>query len=306
MTLSRISGVFAAALTPLMTDFSPDLDAVPRFLSFLAERGCHGALILGTTGEGPSFSPIQRETIYRAAMSIKESHPDFILLAGTGTPSLDETTALTRQAFDLGFDGVVVLPPYYYRNATEEGLFRWYARVLSVAVPEDGALLGYHIPAVSGVALSLDLLSRLKDTFPDRFYGIKDSSGDPGNARQLGERFRNDLIVLTGYDRLFSFALENGASGCITAPANLISPILRRIWDAYQAGESDQIAQQEATAIREKMDSFPPASSLLKALLAANYNFPRWPVAPPLLPLSDTALGKALTEVDLVKAKLSI
>lgn len=299
MTLPRISGVFAASLTPLNSDYSLDLDALPPYLGFLAERGCHGALLLGTTGEGPSFSPAQRESIYRSATRVRQVHPEFTLLAGTGTPSLEETAALTRLAFELGFDGVVVLPPYYYRNAPEEGLFRWFERIMQRSVPPDGALLGYHIPAVSGVPLSLTLLARLKDAFPDRFYGIKDSSGDADHARSLGERFGKELVVLTGNDRLFSLALANGASGCITAPANLISPILRRVWDAHQAGEPDATAQERATAIREKMDRFPPAPPLLKALLAAHYNFPRWPVMPPLIPLSEAVLEKALTEIEL-------
>ena len=299
MALSRISGVFAASLTPLKSDFSPDLDALPGYLDFLAGRGCHGALLLGTTGEGPSFSPPQREEIYQAAARVREAHPDFTLLAGTGTPSLDETVALTRLAFELGFDGVVVLPPYYYRNATEEGLFRWYEHVIQQAVPAGGAFFGYHIPSVSGVPLSLSLLSRLKDAFPDRFYGIKDSSANADHARQLGERFGKDLAVLTGNDRLFTLALENGASGCITAPANLISPILRKIWDAYQAGNPDTAAQEQATSIREKMDRFQPFPPLLKALLAAHYNFPCWPVAPPLMPLSATVADIATADVDL-------
>ena len=300
MALSHISGVFAAALTPLKSDFSPDLEAIPEFLNFLAGRGCHGALLLGTTGEGPSFSPPQREAIYQAAARVREVHPDFTLLAGTGTPSLEETTSLTRCAFELGFEGVLVLPPYYYRNVTEEGLFRWYEGVIQQAVPAGGALFGYHIPAVSGVPLSLALLSRLKDAFPEQFYGIKDSSGNAEHARQLGERFGKNLAVLTGNDRLFTLALENSASGCITAAANLISPILRKIWDAYQAGSPDTAAQERATSIREKMDRFQPFPPLLKTLLAAHFNFPRWPVSPPLMALSEAAAQTATEEIELL------
>lgn len=279
------SGIFAAALIPLRANFSPDLEAVSPFLSFLAQRGCHGALLLGTTGEGPSFSPKQRKDVFRAALEIRRDHPDFYLLAGTGTPSLDETCILTRSAFDLGMDGVVVLPPYYFRKASNDGLFAWYQEVLLKSVPADGAIFGYHIPGMSGVSLSIDLLARLKDTFPKQFMGIKDSSGDPAFAAELGRRFGKDLLVFTGNDSLFTLALHSKASGCITALANLISPDLRRIWETFQSGQPDLQLQEKVNSIRAILDRYPPAPPLLKALLARFFSFPRWPVCPPLLPL---------------------
>jgi 4-hydroxy-tetrahydrodipicolinate synthase len=137
-----LSGVYAAAVTPLNADYSPDLEAIPELLAFLAERGCHGALLLGTTGEGPSFSAREREAIWKAGLKVREEYPEFRLLAGTGTPSLDETIMLTKTAFDIGYDGVVVLPPYYFRNASADGLLAWYRQVIEKGVPSDGAFLG--------------------------------------------------------------------------------------------------------------------------------------------------------------------
>ncbi len=291
--MHSLQGVYAAALTPLQgADFAAD--DLLQLLDFLARRGCHGALILGTTGEGPSFSPQERQAIMRTAVRIREQHPDFRLLAGTGTPSLSETIDLTRAAFDLGYHGVVVLPPYYFRAAGDDGLFAWFAEVLRQAVPADGALLGYHIPQVSGVGLSLDLLARLKDAFPRRFVGLKDSSGDPEHARALGDRFGDDLLVLTGNDRLFSLALSHGAGGCITALGNLISPDLRRLWDAFQAGQDTAPIQARLSAARAVSDRFQPAAPTLKAVLAALFDFPRWSVRPPLLPLPPERAAEAL------------
>ena len=286
MKPQAFNGVFAAALTPLRSDFSPDLDVLPSFLAFLAQRGCHGALLLGTTGEGPSFSPEQRREVYRAALEVRQEHPEFYLLAGTGTPSLDETSALTRTAFNLCMDGVVVLPPYYFRKASDDGLFAWYHEVIQQAVPTDGALFAYHFPGMSGVPLSLDLLARLKDTFSNQFIGIKDSSGDPAFAEELCTRFGRDLLVFTGNDSLFTFALQSKAAGCITALANLISPDLRRIWDTFQRGQPDLKAQENVNLVRAILDRYPPAPPLLKALLTRYFGFPRWPVCPPLLPLT--------------------
>ncbi len=283
MPRTPLSGVYAAAITPLRQDFAPDLDALPSFLGFLASRGCHGALLLGTTGEGPSFSPDERLGIWRAALQVREQHPGFGLFAGTGTPSLTETIDLTKLAFDLGFDAVVVLPPYYFRSATDDGLFKWFHKVLEKAVPAGGRLLGYHFPRVAGIGFSLDLLARLKDAFPSKFAGIKDSSHDPGFADSLGKRFGSDLAVFSGTDSEFSWALQNHAVGCITAPANLLSPDLRRVYDAFVARSDSSRVQARITARRHILEKYPPFPPLLKALLSRQHGLPRWPVRPPLV-----------------------
>ena len=293
-----LAGVYGASLTPLTSEGQLALGDLTRLLDFLAGRGCHGALLLGTTGEGTSFAPDERRAIFTAALEVRVRHPDFRLLAGTGTPSLEETIQLTRLAFDLGFNGVVVLPPYYYRKVGDDGLLAWYDQVIRRATPADGALFGYHFPGVSGVSLSLDLLSRLKDAHPKAFAGIKDSSGDPEHATQLGERFGNDLLVLTGSDRLFSHALQHGAGGCITAQANLYSPELRQVWQAFLAGDipAQESAQATLTAKRQVLDRYPPAPPLLKAAISRLHGFPQWAVRPPLMPLSPELAEQATLE----------
>jgi 4-hydroxy-tetrahydrodipicolinate synthase len=297
--IANLRGVFAAAITPLNDDFSIDLAGIPRLLDFLAGRGCDGALMFGTTGEGPSFAPAERLEALQAALSWRKTHPNFRLMAGVGTPSLQETVELTQAAFDLGIDGVVTLPPYYFRKVSDDGLFAWFSQVIDRAVPPGGALLGYHFPYVSGVPLSLDLLARLKEAYPERFVGIKDSSGEAEFARQLGERFGEQLVVLTGNDRLFSQALANHAAGCITAMANLHSPDLRRVWMSFQNGDrlTEEAAQASLTAARAVMDRYPPFPPLLKALFARQYAFPRWAVRPPLLPLPETLEEQVLVEL---------
>lgn len=298
MNAHRFDGVYAAAITPLTRNFSIDLDWVPIYLSFLARRGCHGALILGTTGEGPSFAHAERGMMMRAAKSVLEEHPNFRLLAGTGTPSLEETIQNTRAAFDLGFDGAVILPPYYFRKVTDDGLFAWYKEIIQRAVPRDGAVFGYHFPSVSGVPLSTELLARLKDAFPDCFLGVKDSSGSLEHAIQLGERFGKDLITLIGNDRIFAPALAALASGCITAMANVCSPALRRIWEGFLSGETDAETQRLLEAGRGVMDLYPPAPPFIKALISHRYNFPHWSVRPPLLDNPPDVEARAIAEMD--------
>ena len=297
-----LAGVYSAAVTPLKADFSPDLEAVPSLLGFLFERGCHGILLLGTTGEGPSFSPEERVGIFRAAQQFREMHRTVRggtckLLAGTGTPSLTETIALTHSAFDIGCDGVVVLPPHYFRKATDEGLFQYFSELIRKVVPADGFLLGYHFPGVAGIGFSPDLLARLKDAFPHQFAGIKDSSHDADFARQLGKRFGSDLLVLTGTDSYLQLALENQAGGCITAPANLISPDLRRIWDTFQHGEEMSAIQAHVAEVRHILERYPPFPPTLKALLAKQHGFPHWPVRPPLEEIPSEILEKVTEEL---------
>ena len=298
MTQHPLSGVYAAALTPLKADSTPDPDPLPAFLSFLADRGCHGALIFGTTGEGPSFSPKERRLIFKAAIKVREVYPDFRLLAGTGTPSLGETITMTRKAFDMGYDGVVVLPPYYFRNASDEGLFEWFSQVIKGAVPSDGYLLGYHFPGVAGIGFSKNLLIQLKNAFPVQFAGIKDSSHDPGFANVLGQTFNSDLAVFTGTDSYFSMALQNHAAGCITAPANLLSPGLRAIYNAFSHEEDLSETQACVTQQRHILEQYTPFPSTLKALLAKKYDFPRWPVRAPLVETPDDQVEQAFKELE--------
>ncbi len=295
--IHRLAGIYAAAVTPLKADFSPDLDAFPPLLDFLARRGCHGALILGTTGEGPSFSPDERAGIFRAALEVRRVHPDFRLLAGTGTPSLTETVTLTRTAFDLGYDGVVVLPPYYFHNVSEDGLLAYFSELIRRALPEDGSLFIYHIPALTGIPLSTAWLKRLKQAFPRQFTGVKDSSHQADFTRQLGDNFGEELVVFTGTDSLLQMALECRAAGCITAPANLISGSLRSVWEVFQAGEDPTRLQDAVTAIRHLLEKYPPFPPILKALLARQHGFPHWPVRPPLMQASPETIEQAMAEL---------
>lgn len=289
-----LAGVYAAAVTPIRPlssgegpgDSILDLESVPVLAHFLASRGCHGIVLFGTTGEGPSFSPREREALMRAACAVREELPGFRLIAGTGTPSLSESIELTRLAFDLGYEAALVVPPYYFRTASDEGLFRWFSELIHKAVPSDRYILGYHFPRVAGIGFSIELLKRLKDAFPVQFAGIKDSSHDAGLARSLGETFGYDLAVLTGTDTYLELAMQNQAAGCITAPANVLSPGLRAVWDGMREGRDASQAQARVEQQRHILEKYPPFPPALKALLHRLHGFPRWSVRPPLVEMS--------------------
>lgn len=295
MTNHPLSGIYAAAVTPLRKDGAPDLDGVPVLLDFLASRGGHGALLLGTTGEGPSFSGKERLAIWRAAADWRKRHKDFRLLAGTGTPSLIETAELNQAAFELGYEAVLVLPPFFFRNASEQGLFDWYAYLLE-KVPREKSLLGYHIPAVSGVALPLTLLQRLSEAYLQRFGGLKDSSGSLESAVAYAQGLPG-AAVLVGNDKLLAPGMAAGAAGAITALANLRSPELRAIYDAHLAGGDAAALQAALDPIRAAMDAAPPAPAYLKALLHAQHRLPAWPVRLPLLDFSAQQVEDALRAI---------
>jgi 4-hydroxy-tetrahydrodipicolinate synthase len=180
---------------------------------------------------------------------------------------------------------------------SDEGLFDWFSAVIQKAVPTDGHFFAYHIPAVSGVAVSPDLMARLKDAFPTQFAGLKDSSADADYGKMLNDRFGNDLLIYCGTDPLFQAALQHGAGGCITAPANLFSPELRAVWDAHQTGSAAAMAQARLETMRPILDRYPPASATLKALFARLHGFPHFPVRPPLRSISIETEAKVLGEL---------
>jgi len=296
-----LAGVYAAAVTPLKDNSTLDLESLPALLNFFASRGCHGIVLFGTTGEGPSFSPSERQTLMRVVCEARDQLRGFRLLAGTGTPSLSETIELTRLAFDLGYDAALVLPPYYFRKATDDGLFQWFSEVIQKAVPSDGQILGYHFPNVAGIGFSMDLLSRLKDAFPSQFGGIKDSSHDADLARTLGKTFGSDLAVFSGTDSYLQMAMENKAAGCITAPANVLSPHLRQVWDLMNAGEDATEAQARVIQQRNILDKYPPFPPTLKVLLHRIFGFPRWSVKPPLVGITPEMEEELVSEFDGIK-----
>lgn len=290
-----LSGVYAAAVTPLTSSNEPDLAAWAGFLAFLAQRGAHGALLLGTTGEGPSFSVAERLDILKAAAAARPA--EFKLMAGTGTPSLTESIALNKAAFDLDYEAVIVLPPFFFRNASEEGLFAWYAELIERSVPDGRWLLGYHIPAVSGVALPLTLLQRLYAAYPDKFAGLKDSTGDLDSAKAYAAGLPN-CAVLVGNDKLLAPGMQTGAAGCITALANLRSAELRAIYETFLWNEDPAERQAALDPIRSAMDSMPAAPAYLKALLHIQHDFPLWPVRAPLQDFSSERTAQALAALE--------
>ena len=282
-----ISGVHCAAATPVTADRRPDLPLFVAHCRALLEEGCHGIALLGTTGEANSFSSRDRMALVDAA--IEGGIAADTLLPGTSTPVIAETVELTRHAAGAGAKGVVLLPPYYYKGVSDEGLFRFYAGVIEGIGDDRLRVVLYHIPQMTQVPLTHTLIERLLGAFPGIVCGIKDSSGDLENMRAMCERFPA-LGVLAGADPLMLPLLRMGGAGCITATSNLRADALRIVWDGWQ--NPDRAGEVEAA--QERIDAWRTLSNshaqlpTIKTMLATARNHRGWlNVMPPLVELGE-------------------
>lgn len=286
MTALHPRGVFSAALTPITADHAPDHALFVAHCRRLLAEGCDGIAMLGTTGEANSFSSDERGALLEAVVAAGIA-PDR-LLPGTGVAAVSETVALTRHALSLGVATVVMLPPFYYKGVTDDGLFAAYAEVVErVADPRLRVVL-YHIPQMSAVPIPFAVIARLRTAYPGTFTGIKDSAGDLTHMEALVESFPG-LAVLAGADPLMLPLLRKGGAGCITATSNLVAAdlafVFRHVADAARAAEVEA-AQARIVAARNRASRFPQIASL-KLLLADCVGQPGWHrLRPPLLPLT--------------------
>ncbi len=282
-----IQGVHCAAATPVTPDGAPDLKLFAAHCRALLDDGCHGIAMLGTTGEANSFGLSQRMALLDAA--IEGGTPAETLLPGTSSPSVADTVALTSHAGKAGAKGCVLLPPYYYKGVSDEGLFRFYSRVIEGIGDDRLKVVLYHIPQVTQVPISHDLIDRLMTTFPGIVRGIKDSAGDLENMKTMCDRFP-DLSVLAGADPLMLPLLRMGGAGCITATSNLRSDALRIIWDAWQ----DPARADEVEAAQARINDWRTLTNAyvqlptVKTMLARSRRDLGWlNLLPPLVELTD-------------------
>jgi 4-hydroxy-tetrahydrodipicolinate synthase len=298
-TTTTLEGVFAASVTPLDSSGEPDIAALPGLIDFLAGRGCHGVLLLGTTGEGPSFSVQERIEVVREGLRHRAAAwPNLKILAGTGCANLPDTIELTRAVFELGVDAVVTLPAFYFKGVGPDGITAYFEQVLRCAVPLGGRLLAYHIPQVSGVAIPPASISTLRKRFPNQMWGMKDSQGDLAHTLETTRQFPG-FHVFTGSDSILTESLAGGAVGSITALANVTSPLNRAVWDAHRTGGAAPQAQAALVRARQAIQGL-SGPAAMKAALADLFGLPDWPVRPPLEPLTPGArarLSAALAEL---------
>jgi 4-hydroxy-tetrahydrodipicolinate synthase len=280
-----VAGVYSAAATPLKENGEPYLTLFTDHCRRLIDNGCHGIALLGTTGEANSFSQDERRSILESALAAGIA-PDR-LMPGTGVAAIPETIALTKHALSLGVSRVVMLPPFYYKGVSDEGLFAAYSQIIETIGDNRLKVVLYHIPQVSGIPLSIPLVKRLAAAFPDTVVGIKDSAGDFANMEALVAELPG-FSVLAGADPLLLPLLKAGGAGCITATSNLIADFLRFIFDHA----SDAARTAEVEAVQARINAYRTLSNsyvqipTIKAMLALRHGEDAWfRTRPPLMPL---------------------
>ncbi|MBB5695062.1 dihydrodipicolinate synthase family protein [Muricoccus pecuniae] len=280
------TGVYSAALTPLDEKLNPDLPVFVEHAKRLIAQGCDGVALLGTTGEANSFSADERKAILEAA--VESGIEARRLLPGTGVVAIPETVALTKHALSIGVNTIVMLPPFYYKAPSEEGVIAAYSEIVERIGSSDLRVVLYHIPQMSAVPITAPIIEALLKRYPGTFTGIKDSAGDFANMEMLVKTFPG-FAVLAGADPLLLPLMRAGGAGCITATSNLVAADLAFIYrhanDPAMAAEVDA-AQARVVAKRGLASKFAQMASL-KALLAKETGHQGWTrLRPPLLPLT--------------------
>jgi 4-hydroxy-tetrahydrodipicolinate synthase len=268
---ARFAGVIAPVLTPFGEDGSPDAERFVAHCRWLMQEGCTGLAPFGTTSEGNSLGLDERMELLEAV--VDAGIPAAKLMPGTGACALADAVVLTRHAVELGCGGVLMLPPFYYKAPSEEGLFRFFAALIDAVADDRLKVYLYHIPPVAQVGFSLSLIGRLIKAFPSTVVGLKDSSGDWGNTAALLAAYPQ-FEVFPGSEVFLLAGLRNGAAGCISATCNVSAAAIRRVYDGWQAKDAD--ARQEAiSALRKAIQAFPMIPAL-KALIAHYRADPGW------------------------------
>jgi len=247
------------------------------------DAGCGSVTLFGSTGEGASLGIAERERVL-GALAGHGIAPDSQIVGGVVANSVPEAVAQFRQLGDFGCRTVLLLPPFYYPEPDEDGLHAWFSAVLDRGGAAVDRVILYHIPAVTQVPVSADLVGRLRDAFPGLLAGVKDSSGDGDNTARLMSA-HGDLAILVGDERQLGPAMRKGAQGSISGLANVCAGALRRM---IETGEQEPAVTRLVEAVLAY-----PVTPAIKALIAHRTGDPAWVrVRPPLSPLDSANVAR--------------
>jgi 4-hydroxy-tetrahydrodipicolinate synthase len=296
-------GVNAAVLTAMNADLSVDLDRMAAHCRWLLANGCNGLGVLGTTGEANSLGISERIAVLEGL--VERGIPASKMMPGTGTTAITDTVLLTRRAEELGCRGALLLPPFYYKAPSDDGLLAYFNEVIQ-RVGGSIRLYLYNFPQQSAIPFGVDFIGRLLKANPGKVKGIKDSSGSYDNGLAYCENFALDgFEVYAGDDTLLKPLLEKGAAGCITAASNVNCATGAAVYAGWNT-PAGAAAHEVLSATRKAVISVPLISGL-KALVARNTGDPRWEtIRPPHLKLTAaqrTSLFSAFDACGLTLAK---
>jgi 4-hydroxy-tetrahydrodipicolinate synthase len=306
----RIRGVLAPVVTPFKADLSPDCERFIRHCHWLLSQNC-GLAVFGTNSEANSMAAEERSTLLDALVAggIDPSR----MMSGTGCCSIAETVELTAHAVKHGCAGVLMLPPFYYKDVTEEGLYRYFSEVVQRVGDTRLKIYLYHIPPVAIVGITPKLVERLLKAYPNAIAGMKDSSGDWNNTETFLDAFAvragravSGFDVFVGSESFLLANMRNGGVGTISATANVNPAAIHKLYakldplrqrtlyedldpPSREAAARHEALQAQLNVVREVFSSrnFPSMIAALKQAIAIYRNDPDWArVRPPLVELT--------------------
>jgi len=291
----RIEGVLSPVITPFKRDLSPDADRFVKHCKWLMKSGCAGLAVFGTNSEANSMSVEEKLELLEAL--IKGGVPAASLMPGTGHCALTDSVKMTREAVRMGCGGVLMLPPFYYKGVSDEGLFRNFSEIIERVGDERLRLYLYHIPPVANVGITLKLIEMLLARYPGIVAGAKDSSGDWKNTKAMLDQFKDaGFDVFPGSEVFLLDGLRAGGKGCITATGNVNPGPISEVYKNWNTGRADAL-QAGITATRMIMQKVPMIPAL-KAVTAHFGNDPQWKtVRPPLTELTPEQEKQVITEL---------
>ncbi len=278
-----LAGVIAAVLTPLTGALQPDLPKASAYYRWLLDNGCDGLNVLGTTGEAMSLSVRQRISLMQHLASDGVALDR--MMVGTGSASLADTIALTTAALDAGFGGVLVMPPFFYRGATDDGILEFFDALARATQIGPGLLYLYNFPQMSGTTFALELVRRLHGVVP--IAGLKDSSNDLPYAQSLHDAFPQ-LRIFPSSESHARHAKHAGLAGCISGTVALWPHVAGALWNRAEEPQTE-LLQIELSAMRDEVTAHPliPAVRFLVALQQKDPSWER--PLPPLQAIDDAA-----------------
>lgn len=294
METGRIQGVLSPVVTPFKSDLTPDPERFVRHCRWLLSQNV-GLAAFGTNSEANSLSAEERidllDHIVAAGLDTARMMP------GTGCCALPDTVRLTAHAVKVGCAGVLMLPPFYYKGVSDDGLFKSFAEVIERVGDRKLRVYLYHIPPVAQVPITLGLIERLIKAYPETVVGIKDSSGDWSNTKAVLDAFaRSGFDVFPGSETFLLAAMRAGGAGCISATANINPGPIARLHATWQAADADR-QQQRLDEIRTIMQSYVMIPAL-KTAIASWGNDPAWStVRPPLVAMTAAQSADLVTKL---------
>jgi 4-hydroxy-tetrahydrodipicolinate synthase len=288
-------GINAAVVTAMNADLSIDLDRLAAHARWLLANGCNGLAVLGTTGEANSLGVTERMNVLEGLVA--RGIPAAKMLPGTGTTAITDTVLLTRQAQELGCRGALLLPPFYYKNPSDDGLLAYFNEVIQ-RVGGDIKIYLYNFPQQSAIPFSVAFIGRLLKANPGKVKGIKDSSGNYENSLSYVEAFARDgFEVYAGDDSLLKPLLEKGSAGSITAASNVNCALGAEVYANWDNAKGTA-AQVMLSATRKAVTSVPLIPGL-KTLVARNTGDALWlNIRPPHLKLTEAQTAALFAAFD--------